>query len=1689
MSAAIMYGGLGALVQPASATVPPAGTEPNVTYSLSSPVLSFPATPIGSSSSVNETIVANFVTVPSTTLDPAGIVFDSGSAAPDPTDFTVTGGCVNVALNFIGPDSCTETITYTPKPGDSGPFTAVAVFNDTSGDSFNVPITASASAPNLIAVPGAVNFGNVPASGPAATQTVTIKNIGDADATLVGAPSLGPDANFHITGTACNSGITLAPNATCTVDLSFLNAGPITVPTPESNTLTVNPGGGFFAVSVPLSATAVPTPPGPTTISPTSLGLGTVAIGTTVSGTFTVTNNGTVPSSLTGINLSGADFSLNPAGTCSSLPTLPAAPGANSCTIVVDFTPSVAGTESSTVTVTLGGGQPNLTATISGTGVGTTYTITSGPIDFGNVTRGGRSPEMNVVITDVGPAAISLGAPSITGPNAIDFNHSGGTTCAGILNPGQSCTIPVSFTPGGSSAGEETANLSVPIDGGTLSPLNVGLQGNAINPVITITPDFDFGSVPVGSSSADQVFTVTNVSGVNVTLGGTAIAGFSAGQFHKITDGCNGITLTPTETCQISVEFKPTAFGTQDAELIVPITTPTGLPVLIDPLTGVGAPPTTVSISPVGSGGTFDFSPPPYQWNTSSPQQLFTVTNTGTEPLIFNPPAANLFGPQSGDFQIVSNGCLAAQIFNGGVAPGGSCTVGVVFAPIAANGTGLVSATLAFLENSSSSPDNIVVEGVAVAPPINGVVASPADLVFGDEGIGTTSAPLTETVTNTGTTSVPLGVASVNTGEFPIVADSCSGVSLPGGSSCTLQIVFKPTVLGDDTGALSIPVGGFPTITIPLFGTGVPATSVTIAPNPVNFGPQQAGTSSTATIVTVTNNGPAPLVFDGTTAESTLSTPDFAVVGDTCTSNTVAVGFTCQYEVVFTPPAGASAGPVSDHFLVHDNAGGSPQTVTLNGTVSSAQGALIATPAVHDFGPQGLFLTSPEFQIKVTNNGTGPVTISGDAITGPAPGGTGDFAIASGTDQCSGKTLDVGSTCTVEVTFTPSIIGIESAELDFTYAGGASVLTVPLFGTGVPPATDTISPTSLNFGTVAIGDTSAEQYVTLTNTDLNGEHNRLIVFFDFTQGPNGSDFNIVTDTCSGPGRFGDDPGQSCVIGLVFQPGAATSGNETRSGTLIIKDNTNGDAQSVALTGLAPVTSLAYTVTPNPLAFGTQATGTTSGPQTATVTNITPGTVALLFPATAGAVKVTGANANEFQIQDNFCKGASVAPFGDPGDTCTVDVVFAPTVTGPAFASLTFSPTNGVPEAIQLTGSGLTPGSIGFPGLAAGGLEYGNVIVNTTQNVNTPPIPDPQSIVIQNTSGTSVLTVSSLTILGTNAADYAIIPVAGNCTAAPFTVPIFGSCTVTILFTPSALGDRTAFVNIVSNAPFSPQQIPLDGTGVPARPVQGYWLVGSDGGVFAFGAAHYLGGLGNLKLNKPVVGMAPTPDGKGYWLVASDGGIFTFGDAQYYGSTGNLRLNAPIVGMAAAPDGRGYWLVATDGGIFAFGDAVFYGSVPGVLKPGQVLNKPIVAMTKTPDGGGYLLVASDGGIFAFGDSHFWGSAANYHLVSPINGAVVTPAIPTLPNVGADSGYLLSAGDGGVFAFGNANFLGSAASLNLKKPIVGISSTPDYGGYWQAADDGGVFAFGDAQFGGSTGDFVATHPDIVGIATDPVLGFPG
>jgi parallel beta-helix repeat protein len=261
--------------------------------------------------------------------------------------------------------------------------------------------------------------------------------------------------------------------------------------------------------------------------------------------------------------------------------------------------------------------------------------------------------------------------------------------------------------------------------------------------------------------------------------------------------------------------------------------------------------------------------------------------------------------------------------------------------------------------------------------------------------------------------------------------------------------------------------------------------------------------------------------------------------------------------------------------------------------------------------------------------------------------------------------------------------------------------------------------------------------------------------------------------------------------------------------------------------------------------------------------------------------------------------------------------------------------------------------------------------------------------------------------------------------------------------------------------------------VSPAPGSGYWELGSDGGVFAFGKAPYEGSTGNLKLVQPVVAMAATPDAGGYWLVAKDGGIFSFGDANYYGSLPALHVKVTdIVGIAATPDGGGYWLVAKDGGIFSFGDAKYYGSLPAL----HVNVSDIVGITASTDGGGYTLVAKDGGIFSFGDAKYYGSLPGLHVsVSNIVGIAATTD---------GGGYWLVGSDGGLFGFGDAKYFGSLPGLHIHvSNIVNLAGSQDSLGYWQVGSDGGLFGFGDAGYFGSLPGLHIHVSNIVGVVPTP------
>jgi hypothetical protein len=253
---------------------------------------------------------------------------------------------------------------------------------------------------------------------------------------------------------------------------------------------------------------------------------------------------------------------------------------------------------------------------------------------------------------------------------------------------------------------------------------------------------------------------------------------------------------------------------------------------------------------------------------------------------------------------------------------------------------------------------------------------------------------------------------------------------------------------------------------------------------------------------------------------------------------------------------------------------------------------------------------------------------------------------------------------------------------------------------------------------------------------------------------------------------------------------------------------------------------------------------------------------------------------------------------------------------------------------------------------------------------------------------------------------------------------------------------------------------------------GYWLVGSDGGVFTFGQAQFHGSTGSMVLQRPVVGITPTADNNGYWLVATDGGVFAYGDAGFYGSIPGIplnparsglshSLNAPIVAMVPTYDDGGYFMVASDGGVFSFGDAKFEGSCPGI----GGCEGAAVAVMPDASGNGYWVVTSSGHVYTFGDAQYFGAPGRQSV--PVTSAVRTPD---------GSGYWILFGNGAVAAYGDAvNSGGPVNDTNGLDPATAIFAAYG-GGYWITTAEGAVFSYGGAQFSGSMGGTKLNAPII-------------
>src|SRR5579883_1542269 len=215
--------------------------------------------------------------------------------------------------------------------------------------------------------------------------------------------------------------------------------------------------------------------------------------------------------------------------------------------------------------------------------------------------------------------------------------------------------------------------------------------------------------------------------------------------------------------------------------------------------------------------------------------------------------------------------------------------------------------------------------------------------------------------------------------------------------------------------------------------------------------------------------------------------------------------------------------------------------------------------------------------------------------------------------------------------------------------------------------------------------------------------------------------------------------------------------------------------------------------------------------------------------------------------------------------------------------------------------------------------------------------------------------------------------------------------------------------------------------IPTTSGQGYRIV------TGLGATTGLGDAGNGTtpdipgINRIIVGGAADPGGSGSWLVGADGGVYAFGGAPFLGSavgtTGTVGAGPTIAGMAATPNGEGYWLLSTDGRVFAFGDA------PALTVPASS-GRYFVGIATDRSGKGAWVASSDGRVTALGNAPSFAPATVSQAVDP---AVAIAADPT------GQGYWIATANGQVQAFGDAASLGSIPGIP-PRPVVSIVPTP-------------------------------------------------
>jgi Divergent InlB B-repeat domain/Abnormal spindle-like microcephaly-assoc'd, ASPM-SPD-2-Hydin len=314
------------------------------------------------------------------------------------------------------------------------------------------------------------------------------------------------------------------------------------------------------------------------------------------------------------------------------------------------------------------------------------------------------------------------------------------------------------------------------------------------------------------------------------------------------------------------------------------------------------------------------------------------------------------------------------------------------------------------------------------------------------------------------------------------------------------------------------------------------------------------------------------------------------------------------------------------------------------------------SPASVTFAPQVVNPASPagpSQTVTVRNSGTAALSLTAFVSSG-------DF---SQTNDCPvpPAKLAAGGTCTMQVTFSPNVVGEIKGAVTITDTGIGTPHVLALSGTGLPPVG--FSPASLDFASVAVNTTGATKSVTLTNNQS--------VALNINGITASGNYNVPTHTCSSP----LEAGQSCTINVNFHPTFAGA----VAGALTVSTDASPGTQPVALTGSGSGSASSNVdLSPATLAFGNHEAGTLTGGKTVTLTNNGGSSLSIQ------SIKVSGG----YESSDT-CSGSVAA-----GGSCTITLKFHPSadfanVDYPGALTI-FDSDSTSPQVVALSGTGVQP---------------------------------------------------------------------------------------------------------------------------------------------------------------------------------------------------------------------------------------------------------------------------------------------------------------------------------------------------------------------------------------------------------------